>query len=249
MKLLPNSSFEAINSQLTIETGDCGIIGRIESYSCKMAGEDKQMFKHFCQEGQPHVLEVLSPPQTTGISPNKLSRSQSGDDSEGPLCDNCSRKTLFYLIATLNASFRPDYDFSRAKSHDFSKEPSLKWVVNAVNGSLSSAAGEEFNQLKPELWKAINDEICLSECEIYSYNPDLDSDPYGEEGNLWSFNYFFYNQRLKRIVFLTCHSVSALMVPGDSGLDNELDMELEGENSLVEEEENLDEMRYKTICA
>lgn len=44
---------------------------RIESYSCKMAGDDKHMFKQFCQEGQPHVLEALSPPQTTGISPSR----------------------------------------------------------------------------------------------------------------------------------------------------------------------------------
>lgn len=36
-----------------------------------MAGEDKQMFKQFCQEGLPHVLEALSPPQSSGISPNK----------------------------------------------------------------------------------------------------------------------------------------------------------------------------------
>ncbi|OPJ85846.1 repressor of RNA polymerase III transcription MAF1-like protein [Patagioenas fasciata monilis] len=101
MKLLENSSFEAINSQLTVETGDAHIIGRIESYSCKMAGDDKHMFKQFCQEGQPHVLEALSPPQTTGISPSRLGKSQSGDE-EGPLSDKCSRKTLFYLIATLN---------------------------------------------------------------------------------------------------------------------------------------------------
>lgn len=71
MKLLENSSFEAINSQLTVETGDAHIIGRIESYSCKMAGDDKHMFKQFCQEGQPHVLEALSPPQTSGLSPSR----------------------------------------------------------------------------------------------------------------------------------------------------------------------------------
>lgn len=53
------------------------------------------------------------------------SRSVSGDE-EGPLCDTISRKTLFYLIATLNATFQPDYDFSDAKSHEFSKEPSLQ---------------------------------------------------------------------------------------------------------------------------
>lgn len=42
---------------------------------------------------------------------------------------------------------------------------------------------------------------------VLSYNPDLDSDPFGEEGSLWSFNYFFYNKKLKRIVFFTCRSV------------------------------------------
>ncbi|XP_018611281.1 repressor of RNA polymerase III transcription MAF1 homolog isoform X1 [Scleropages formosus] len=248
MKLLENSSFEAINSQLTIETGDCQIIGRIESYSCKMAGDDKQMFKQFCQEGLPHVMEALSPPQTAGVSPSRLSRSQSGDEGEGPLSDKCSRKTLFYLIATLNASFRPDYDFSRTKSHDFSREPSLNWVLNAVNSSLSSAAGGQFSRLQPQLWQAIDDEICLSECDIYSYKPDLDSDPYGEEGNLWSFNYFFYNKRLKRIVFFTCRSVSLFMTPRDSGIGNDLDLELEDGSFEEEEEENMEEERRGALC-
>nr|XP_025727092.1 repressor of RNA polymerase III transcription MAF1 homolog isoform X1 [Callorhinus ursinus]XP_025727093.1 repressor of RNA polymerase III transcription MAF1 homolog isoform X1 [Callorhinus ursinus]XP_025727094.1 repressor of RNA polymerase III transcription MAF1 homolog isoform X1 [Callorhinus ursinus] len=168
MKLLENSSFEAINSQLTVETGDAHIIGRIESYSCKMAGDDKHMFKQFCQEGQPHVLEALSPPQTSGLSPSRLSKSQGGED-EGPLSDKCSRKTLFYLIATLNESFRPDYDFSTARSHEFSREPSLSWVVNAVNCSLFSAVREDFKALKPQLWNAVDEEICLAECDIYRW--------------------------------------------------------------------------------
>lgn len=41
---------------------------------------------------------------------------------------------------------------------------------------------------------------------VLSYNPDLDSDPYGEEGSLWSFNYFFYNKKMKRILFFTCRA-------------------------------------------
>ncbi|KAM9303197.1 repressor of RNA polymerase III transcription MAF1 homolog isoform 1-T1 [Morus bassanus] len=252
MKLLENSSFEAINSQLTVETGDAHIIGRIESYSCKMAGDDKHMFKQFCQEGQPHVLEALSPPQTTGISPSRLSKSQSGDE-EGPLSDKCSRKTLFYLIATLNESFRPDYDFSAAKSHEFSREPSLNWVVNAVNCSLFSAVREDFNALKPHLWDAVDEEICLSECDIYSYNPDLDSDPFGEDGSLWSFNYFFYNKRLKRIVFFTCRSISGYAYTR-SEAGNELDMDL-GEEDVEEnrdagdtESGSIEEDRLQVIC-
>lgn len=70
------------------------------------------------------------------MSRARLSKSQSGDE-EGPLSDKCSRKTLFYLIATLNESFRPDYDFSAAKSHEFSREPSLNWV----SGSFALCAG------------------------------------------------------------------------------------------------------------
>lgn len=77
------------------------------------------------------------------LRPLRLSKSQSGDE-EGPLSDKCSRKTLFYLIATLNESFRPDYDFSAAKSHEFSREPSLNWVCGQSCGGgagLGAAAG------------------------------------------------------------------------------------------------------------
>lgn len=125
---------------------------RIESYSCKMAGDDKHMFKQFCQEGEPHVLEALSPPQSSSAAspslsvtpgwwipstntrdkvkfPFVLSRlGKSSEDGENPLSDKCCRKTLFYLITTLNESFRPDYDFSAARAHEFSRESSLNWV-------------------------------------------------------------------------------------------------------------------------
>lgn len=60
---------------------------------------------------------------------------KSSEDGENPLSDKVCRKTLFYLITTLNESFRPDYDFSAARAHEFSREPSLNWV------SASAAAG------------------------------------------------------------------------------------------------------------
>lgn len=74
-----------------------------------------------------HVLIILNLwfIKTKVVDVVYCSRSVSGDE-EGPLCDTISRKTLFYLIATLNATFQPDYDFSDAKSHEFSKEPSLQ---------------------------------------------------------------------------------------------------------------------------
>lgn len=115
MKLLESQRFEAINNALSITTGDSKIFGRIESYSCKMAGGDKAMYKRFNAEGiNPNDLQALSPPQ--GVS-SGYSRSVSGDE-EGPLCDTISRKTLFYLIATLNSAF-PDYDFLDVKVNNW----------------------------------------------------------------------------------------------------------------------------------
>ncbi|XP_065164088.1 repressor of RNA polymerase III transcription MAF1 homolog [Atheta coriaria] len=223
MKLLESTTFEAINNALCIETGDSQIVGRIESYSCKMAGGDKAMYKRFNSEGvHPNDLQALSPPQ--GVSPGRstYSRSISGDE-DGPLCDTISRKTLFYLIATLNSAF-PDYDFMDVKSHEFSKEPSLKWVLSAIDTNLTTTAREHYKHLNQQLWAAVEDEIELNECDIYSYNPDLGSDPYGEDGCLWSFNYFFYNKRLKRIVFFTCRAINPIYAV-DSGFGSDFAME------------------------
>ncbi|XP_043284082.1 repressor of RNA polymerase III transcription MAF1 homolog isoform X1 [Venturia canescens] len=233
MKLLESTRFEAINSALCIKTGDSKIIGRIESYSCKMAGNDKQLYKRFNAEHgvNPHDLQALSPPQTSlGTSPAQsyFSRSISGDE-DGPLCDTISRKTLFYLIATLNSAFHPDYDFSDAKSHEFSKEPSLQWVMNSVDSNLSATAGDHYRTLRSALWAAVEDEISMNECDIYSYNPDLASDPFGEDGCLWSFNYFFYNKKLKRIVFFTCRAINPLYVL-DSGVGSDFAMDEDDED-------------------
>ncbi len=76
-----------------------------------------------------------------------------------------SRKTLFYLISTLNASFQPDYDFSNTLGSEFSKEPSLEFVIKAVENYLGTS--EAYARLKRQLWDAIDKEINLNECEFY----------------------------------------------------------------------------------
>ena len=118
-----------------------------------MIGTEKQFYKKFNSETgrSPHTLEALSPPQNGyggySLSPPTSRQyhrtgSMSGggrtssDDEEITLCDTISRKSLFYLISTLNAAF-PDYDFSDAKSSEFSKEPSLAVSVITQIGCLS----------------------------------------------------------------------------------------------------------------
>src|SRR2546421_8480990 len=100
MKLLENSQLEALNSALTFETGQYKIVGRVESYSCKMAGGDKKLFKTMNADSgtSPNDLQALSPPQSVNLSYSVSPvKGSSNDEASGHLCDTISRKTLFYL--------------------------------------------------------------------------------------------------------------------------------------------------------
>ena len=147
MKLLESSRFEALNSALSFETGDSKIFARIESYSCKMIGSEKALYKKWNGTGESREYEALSPPGQNfmgGTSPSTTFQPQlscnsswSSEEEDGfnmtnglsnnctILCDVISRKTLFHLISTLNAAF-PDYDFSDARGNEFSKEPNFQ---------------------------------------------------------------------------------------------------------------------------
>jgi hypothetical protein len=137
------------------------------------------------------------------------------------------------LILTLNASF-PDYDFSNVKPTHFTRLPSPTVAINRTNEKLSQMAteiqqhsvdrvnyvlgGEQDGDFLTKLWSAVDDAIVLHECEVYSYVPpsgDDDDDPLGfltqslddDSDNvvpLWTFNFFFVNKSLKRIVLFTC---------------------------------------------
>lgn len=204
-----------------MERGHYKIDGRLESYSCKMIASEKKMLRTLTVDHEPVIdpnhKHALSPPQSGYLvhSPSRQSSYNNSDDGEGEMRDTISTKTLFYLTQTLNVSFQPDYDFSGAKGEEFSREPSAQWVMNAVDPLLFTGGSDPI--LRQQLWMTIDEEIALRDCDIYSYNPDLTSDPFAEEGCLWSFNYFFYNKKLKRLVFFSCRasSVNRLRSVGD----------------------------------
>eukprot|EP00877_Chromochloris_zofingiensis_P007467 jgi/Chrzof1/2974/Cz12g06180.t1 len=50
--------------------------------------------------------------------------------------------------------------------------------------------------------------IDLKDCDVYTYKSDNDTDPFGEKATVWAFNYFFYNRKMKRILYFSCRAVS-----------------------------------------
>ena len=193
MKLMDISSLNALSNALNgVDIGESILYGRVEAYSCKMTGNDRKLQVALEQNFQEQL--AASP------SADRLSMSPFG-----PLTDRLSRQTLIYLITTLNCAF-PYYDFSEAAPEQFHKEVSANVAVHQVS-SLLSKASMFTDDMRSRMWNTIDSEIQMSDCDVYSFNPDSDSDPFNEEGNsVWSFNYFFYNRRLKRILLVTCRA-------------------------------------------
>ncbi|MBA0771900.1 hypothetical protein Gotri_007362, partial [Gossypium trilobum] len=89
------------------------------------------------------------------------------------------------------------------KEMDLGEDADAEWI-EAYGGS----------SLLETIFKALDEVVKLSECEIYSYNPDSDADPFLEKGAIWSFSFFFYNRKLKRVVSLSFCCLSNLVADG-----------------------------------
>eukprot|EP00026_Physarum_polycephalum_P014867 Phypoly_transcript_15431.p1 GENE.Phypoly_transcript_15431~~Phypoly_transcript_15431.p1 ORF type:complete len:280 (+),score=35.35 Phypoly_transcript_15431:89-841(+) len=197
MKYLDINSFLSINSILdNLDLGESLVNGRVEAYSCKTVGSDKKLYKEL-----EYQISMSKSPKGPAMEVD-LSVSPFG-----PLTEGASKKTFMYLIATLNSSYF-DYDFSQATPEQFRKEPNRHMITNSINTTLQGVVQDYNSDLRDKLWSAIDMEIDLQKADIYSYVPDTNTGPFTEDGVIWSFNYFFYNRTLKRIVFFKCRALS-----------------------------------------
>ncbi|CAL5419309.1 unnamed protein product [Camellia sinensis] len=208
MKYLEYTPLDRINDFLShVNLGERTVKGCLEAYSCKTTsgkhtGSDKKLSLSLEHE----ILDYLGKSSDT--------------DSSSPveyLCScRSSRKTLIYLILTLYHMY-PDYDFSAVKAHQFFMEESwdsFKQIFDAYMFEASKVEANEGSPLLDTLYRALDEVVKLAECEIYSYNPDSDSDPFLEKGAIWSFTFFFYNRKLKRVVSFRFSCLSNLVVEG-----------------------------------
>lgn len=233
MKFLQLRDFDDVTSALNFETPDCHVIGGCDLYTTKAAGSDKKLYRDIDKSLESQYESLLrlsasaSPTDGSDESPLNLSRSS----PFGPLSQVSSRRTFAYLIATLNAS-HPDYDFSHIlRPADFRKERNLKNVINAIDSTLynlrpssgmmtlqvpsqisyttASSASPTSQAWGPQMWSLIDKEMNLKECTIYCWAPP--DEPFdGEEGSIWSLNYFFFNKERKRVTYIYVRGVPVM---------------------------------------
>ncbi|XP_059316824.1 uncharacterized protein LOC132067571 isoform X2 [Lycium ferocissimum] len=204
MKYLEYTPLDRINDFLShVNLGERTIKGCLEAYSCKHTGTDKKLSLSLENE----IFDYLG----------KSSDTDSSSPVEYLSCRS-SRKTLIYLLLTLYHMY-PDYDFSAVKAHQFFTEESWDSFKQIFDIYMFEASKEwldtnEGSALLETLYKALDEVVKVAECEIYTYNPEADADPFLERGAIWSYHFFFYNRRLKRVVSFRFSCVSNLVGEG-----------------------------------
>ncbi|KAL6529190.1 hypothetical protein OROGR_014813 [Orobanche gracilis] len=175
MKYLEHTPLGRIHDFLShVNLGERTITGCLEAYSCKHAGTDKKLSLSLENE----ILDQMGKSSDTDSSPIEYLFSRS------------SRKTTIYLLLTLHHMY-PDYDFSAVKAHEFFAEESWDSFKQIFDVYMFEASREwlEENEGRPlieALYKALDEAdlplvVKLSECEIYSYNPEAEADPFLEK--------------------------------------------------------------------
>ncbi|CAA6654535.1 unnamed protein product [Spirodela intermedia] len=190
LEYTPLDSFSLFLSHLNL--GESTIKGSLEAYSCKHTVCDKKLSLSLEHE----ILGYL------------------GQSSDG----DSPRKTLIYLVLTLSHMY-PDHHFSAVQAHLFFNEEVWDTFRHIFETYLFEAAKEwaldnSGDSLFDSMSKAIDEVVRLDECEIYSYSPGFDGDPFLEKGAIWSFHFFFYNRKLKRVISFRCCCLSNLAEEG-----------------------------------
>ncbi|EPS62523.1 hypothetical protein M569_12266, partial [Genlisea aurea] len=202
MKYLEFAALDRVNDFITdLNLGERTIKGCLEAYSCKHTTSDKKL--SFSLEN-----EIL----------DHLGKSMDSDSSSPIeyLFNRSSRKTLIYLLLTLRHIY-PEYNFSAARAHMYFSEETWDTFRQVFDVHLFEASKEWLKEndgvssLLDVLYRALDEVVKLAECEIYSYNPSVDEDPWFEKGAIWSNHFFFYNRKLKRVVVLCFCCISNLV--------------------------------------
>ena len=204
---------------LNFETADCRVEGGCDLYTTKLTRGEKKLYKDIEKSLETQHYELLRLAQALPPPQGRLVHLHISNSSPfGSMGQSASRRTFAHLIAVMNAS-HDNYDFSNAKPIDFVREYNINAVTSKIDETMYNLRGRaKSNILLPphhgmpgtsstpngspcfssRSWKAMDNQMTLQECEVYSYSPE--EDPF-DENALWSHDFFFLNRRRKRVLY------------------------------------------------
>lgn len=234
MNYFENQELEYLTSFLTEK--ECGSVilnGKVEAFINQKSWlpEDNQELNNNGKIGNFRPRAFSSGSFSTS-KPNRKRSSSLGD-----LKVQSSRQLFLDLISTMNESF-PDYDFETTKLEQFA-EKDFFLAMSTVNSYFAELT-EIDPQILERLWNAINEVVNLRKCEVFSYTPDDEEDPFSN-GCLWSLNYFFFCKDLNTLCFLTCVATSKYCKFSNSSDQFDSDERMDLQSDEEEDSDSIDE--------
>ena len=233
MKFLDVPSLAEVTSYLDERAvGSFVIEGRTELYSCKETTADKRLRKEL---EKTYAAQIKETPDLYSTSPL------------GSMHQPKVRRNLINMIITMNAAF-PDYDFRSLKAEHFVRRFDHNDVVKTVNGHLAIIADpgdSRSDTFIDDMWRTIDKAISIKASKIWSYVPEfIKGDPFADANALWSFNYFFYNEEKKQILYFRCLARSRFAADSDDD-EGDSDDDDDSEEKLVADEDDGDDDEYE----
>ncbi|CAD7946303.1 unnamed protein product [Amoebophrya sp. A120] len=117
----------------------------------------------------------------------------------GPLNNPANKALLNHFIQVLGIVF-PEYDYTSLAPDRFEPQDDGLYVVNQINCNCFSLAERQQAGFINRFWQVIRDVIDIGKCKVFLYKPEsLDEIPHTP---LFSFFYFFLDQKDKKLLFL-----------------------------------------------
>jgi hypothetical protein len=192
---------DKVDHRTTTTTNKTSVINNADGSNKRPRSTSFLFRQKMSRQTSSHSFEQsLAPPIKTHAS--DLSVDGSKTSSMDPLENQKERKIIIDFISTLNAMY-DDYDFSESLSEQFVKHSSINDIIPIVNKNLAEVMELRVEGFLNQLWSEVDKAIQVRNCSVYSYLP-ADGDPFCGDGVMWSFNYFFYNHDLHRILCFSC---------------------------------------------
>ncbi|KAF2122607.1 clathrin adaptor complex small chain-domain-containing protein [Lophiotrema nucula] len=213
-----------VDRALNFDTQDSTIIGGVDIWTTKAAGDDKKLYKRIeriLEERHRDVLAAVADMPAKSLEQFADEFNLDRNTVFGSFKEPANRHKFAYMIATLNAT-HVDYDYANTCNPDEFRRETKEGFMQKIDTTMyylrpqAYSAGLPSGAMTPlgspiwsqQSWQRIDSEMNLNDCEYYSWVPS--EDPYADDGAIWSYHFLIYNKERKRVAYFYLRGISAL---------------------------------------